>query len=93
MSPEAAQGYYTITAWDDKNHQISHGFEIKEYGQNQDLTFCQSKTDQLLRCTMFFECIFSHMSLLVLPKYEVNIDFPSVITVQDKEVTLKVCAK
>ncbi len=36
---------------------------------------------------------FLHMSLLVLPKYEVNIDFPTVITIQDKEVTLKVCAK
>uniref|UniRef100_A0A9J8AIU7 Alpha-2-macroglobulin-like protein 1 n=1 Tax=Cyprinus carpio carpio TaxID=630221 RepID=A0A9J8AIU7_CYPCA len=60
MSPEAAQGFYTITAWDEKNQQISHSFEIKEY---------------------------------VLPKYEVNIDFPSILTVQDKEVTLKVCAK
>uniref|UniRef100_A0A673MPX5 Macroglobulin domain-containing protein n=1 Tax=Sinocyclocheilus rhinocerous TaxID=307959 RepID=A0A673MPX5_9TELE len=61
MSPEAAQGFYTITAWDDKNQQISkHSFEIKEY---------------------------------VLPKYEVNIDFPSVITSKDKKVTLKVCAK
>ncbi|XP_016326682.1 alpha-2-macroglobulin-like protein 1 [Sinocyclocheilus anshuiensis] len=60
MSPEAAQGFYTITAWDDKNQQISHTFEIKEY---------------------------------VLPKYEVNIDFPSVITSQDNKVTLKVCAK
>uniref|UniRef100_A0A671LMT4 Alpha-2-macroglobulin domain-containing protein n=1 Tax=Sinocyclocheilus anshuiensis TaxID=1608454 RepID=A0A671LMT4_9TELE len=57
MSPEAAQGFYTITAWDDKNQQISHTFEIKEY---------------------------------VLPKYEVNIDFPSVITSQDNKVTLKV---
>ncbi|KAK2881193.1 hypothetical protein Q8A67_018461 [Cirrhinus molitorella] len=60
MSPEAAQGYYTITAFDDKNQPISHSFEIQEY---------------------------------VLPKYEVKVDFPSVITVQDKEVTLKVCAK
>ncbi|KTF90376.1 hypothetical protein cypCar_00011266 [Cyprinus carpio] len=60
MSPEAAQGFYTITAWDAKNQQISHSFEIKEY---------------------------------VLPKYEVNIDFPSILTFQDKEVTLKVCAK
>uniref|UniRef100_A0A8C2Q1B2 Alpha-2-macroglobulin-like 1 n=1 Tax=Cyprinus carpio TaxID=7962 RepID=A0A8C2Q1B2_CYPCA len=60
MSPEAAQGFYTITAWDEKNQQISHSFEIKEY---------------------------------VLPKYEVNIDFPSILTFQDKEVTLKVCAK
>ncbi|KAL1260636.1 hypothetical protein QQF64_008463 [Cirrhinus molitorella] len=60
MSPEAAQGYYTITAWDDKNQPISHSFEIQEY---------------------------------VLPKYEVNIDFPPYVTVKDKEVTLKVCAK
>ncbi|XP_026081962.1 alpha-2-macroglobulin-like protein 1 [Carassius auratus] len=60
MSPEAAQGFYTITAWDDKNQELSHGFEMKEY---------------------------------VLPKYEVNIDFPYIITIQDKEVTLKVCAK
>ncbi|KTF79137.1 hypothetical protein cypCar_00028424, partial [Cyprinus carpio] len=60
MSPEAAEGFYTITAWDEKNQQISHSFEIKEY---------------------------------VLPKYEVNISFPSIITILDKEVTLKVCAK
>ncbi|XP_051719987.1 alpha-2-macroglobulin-like protein 1 [Ctenopharyngodon idella] len=60
ISPEATQGYYTITAWDENNQQISHNFEIKEY---------------------------------VLPKYEVNIDFPTVITVLDKTVTLKVCAK
>ncbi|RXN04002.1 alpha-2-macroglobulin 1 [Labeo rohita] len=60
MSPEAAQGYYTINAWDDKNQQISHSFELKEY---------------------------------VLPKYEVNIDFPSIITVEDKEVTLTVCSR
>uniref|UniRef100_A0A9J7YQT8 Uncharacterized protein n=1 Tax=Cyprinus carpio carpio TaxID=630221 RepID=A0A9J7YQT8_CYPCA len=60
MSPEAAQGFYMITAWDDKNQKISHTFEIKEY---------------------------------VLPKYEVNIDFPSIITSQEEEVTLKVCAK
>ncbi|XP_073673454.1 alpha-2-macroglobulin-P-like [Garra rufa] len=59
-TPEAAQGYYTINAWDDKNQQISHSFEIKEY---------------------------------VLPKYEVNIDFPLYVTFKDKEVTLKVCAK
>ncbi|XP_056099216.1 alpha-2-macroglobulin-like protein 1 [Rhinichthys klamathensis goyatoka] len=60
ISPEATQGYYTISAWDEKNHQTSHNFEIKEY---------------------------------VLPKYEVIINFPTVITVLDKEVTLKVCAK
>ncbi|XP_048015827.1 alpha-2-macroglobulin-like protein 1 [Megalobrama amblycephala] len=60
ISPEATQGYYTITAWDEKNQQTSHNFEIKEY---------------------------------VLPKYEVNIDFPTVITALDKQVTLKVCAK
>ncbi|KAK7171657.1 hypothetical protein R3I93_004075 [Phoxinus phoxinus] len=60
ISPEATQGFYTITAWDEKNQQTSHNFEIKEY---------------------------------VLPKYEVNINFPTVITVLDKEVTLKICAK
>ncbi|XDV32509.1 hypothetical protein PO909_003304 [Leuciscus waleckii] len=60
VSPEATQGFYTITAWDEKNQQTSHTFEIKEY---------------------------------VLPKYEVNINFPTVITTLDKEVTLKVCAK
>ncbi|XP_067221217.1 alpha-2-macroglobulin-like protein 1 [Chanodichthys erythropterus] len=60
ISPEATQGYYTITAWDEKDQQTSHSFEIKEY---------------------------------VLPKYEMNIDFPTVITALDKSVTLKVCAK
>ncbi|XP_051535073.1 alpha-2-macroglobulin [Myxocyprinus asiaticus] len=60
MTPGATQGYYTITAWDEKNQQTSQNFEIKEY---------------------------------VLPKYEVNIHLPPVITVLDKEVTLKVCAK
>ncbi|XP_021322030.2 alpha-2-macroglobulin-like protein 1 isoform X1 [Danio rerio] len=60
ISPEATQGYYMVTAWDEKNQQISHQFEIKEY---------------------------------VLPKYEVNIDFPSVITAQDNNAPLKVCAK
>ncbi|XP_052418460.1 alpha-2-macroglobulin-like protein 1 [Carassius gibelio] len=60
MSPEAAQGFYTIAAWDDRNQQISHTFEIKEY---------------------------------VLPKYEVNINFPSIITLEEEEVTLTVCAK
>ncbi|TRY98263.1 hypothetical protein DNTS_000609 [Danionella cerebrum] len=60
ISPEAAQGYYTITAWDEKNQQLSTSFEIKEY---------------------------------VLPKYEVNIDFPSLITTSDEEVLLKVCAR
>uniref|UniRef100_A0A8C2PN26 Macroglobulin domain-containing protein n=1 Tax=Cyprinus carpio TaxID=7962 RepID=A0A8C2PN26_CYPCA len=53
--------------------------------------FCQSKTDQLLMCP--FLQFFPHISLLVLPKYEVNISFPSIITILDKEVTLKVCAK
>ncbi len=43
MSPEAAQGYYTITAWDETNQQISHSFEIKEYGKNQDSTFVSQK--------------------------------------------------
>ncbi|XP_056329897.1 alpha-2-macroglobulin-like protein 1 [Danio aesculapii] len=60
ISPEATQGFYMVTAWDEKNQQISHQFEIKEY---------------------------------VLPKYEVNIDFPSVITTQDNNVPLKICAK
>ncbi|XP_067307945.1 alpha-2-macroglobulin-like protein 1 [Pseudorasbora parva] len=60
ISPEATQGFYTITAWDEKNQQTSHNFEIKEY---------------------------------VLPKYEVKIDFPTIVTPLDKEVTLKVCAK
>ncbi|XP_051962766.1 alpha-2-macroglobulin-like [Xyrauchen texanus] len=60
MTPGATQGYYTITAWDEKNQQTSQSFEMKEY---------------------------------VLPKYEVNIHLPPVITVLDKEVTLKICAK
>lgn len=32
MIPEAAQGSYTIIATTDKGEQISHSFEIKEYG-------------------------------------------------------------
>ncbi|KAK0131165.1 Alpha-1-macroglobulin [Merluccius polli] len=31
MSPEAAQGIYTITAWTDQGEAISHSFDIKEY--------------------------------------------------------------
>lgn len=32
MSPEAARGSYTITAWTDTGEEISHSFDIKEYG-------------------------------------------------------------
>ncbi|KAM9733483.1 alpha-2-macroglobulin isoform 1-T1 [Menidia menidia] len=58
--PEAPQGTYTITALTDKEEQISHTFEIKEY---------------------------------VLPKYEVKVQLPDVITILDKEVTVRICAK
>lgn len=33
--PEAAQGNYMISATTDKEEQIFHSFEIKEYGQLQ----------------------------------------------------------
>lgn len=53
--------------------------------------------NQLLYAIQYWSAIylviFFLMSLLVLPKYEVNINFPTVITTLDKEVTLKVCAK
>lgn len=32
MIPEAVQGSYMITASTDKGEQISHSFDIKEYG-------------------------------------------------------------
>ena len=32
MSPEAAQGPYTITAWTEKGESTSRSFDIKEYG-------------------------------------------------------------
>uniref|UniRef100_A0A8C1N5T4 Uncharacterized protein n=1 Tax=Cyprinus carpio TaxID=7962 RepID=A0A8C1N5T4_CYPCA len=54
MSPEAAQGFYMITAWDDKNQKISHTFEIKEY----DAYLCYSTmfTDEIL----FFPNVFRY---------------------------------
>ncbi|XP_077467102.1 alpha-2-macroglobulin-like protein 1 [Stigmatopora argus] len=57
---EAPQGTYTITATTDKEEQISHSFEIKEY---------------------------------VLPKFEVTVHLPSVISIEDEEITLKICGK
>ncbi|XP_062335112.1 alpha-2-macroglobulin-like protein 1 [Osmerus eperlanus] len=59
-TPEAAQGRYTITIWNERDEQTSTGFDLKEY---------------------------------VLPKYEVTVSLPSVITIQDTEVTLRVCGK
>ncbi|XP_046879888.1 alpha-2-macroglobulin-like protein 1 isoform X2 [Hypomesus transpacificus] len=59
-TPEAAQGRYIITVWNENDEQTSTGFDLKEY---------------------------------VLPKYEVTVSLPSVITIQDTEVTLRVCGK
>lgn len=33
--PEAPQGTYVITAVTDKGEEITHNFELKEYGENQ----------------------------------------------------------
>ncbi|XP_076859338.1 alpha-2-macroglobulin-like protein 1 [Brachyhypopomus gauderio] len=60
MSPEAPQGFYIITAWNERNEPTRQDFEIKEY---------------------------------VLPKFEVTVHVPPVITILDTKVTLKVCAK
>ncbi|KAJ8280611.1 hypothetical protein GJAV_G00056880 [Gymnothorax javanicus] len=60
MSPEATQGTYVITAWNEKKNPYSHTFEIKEY---------------------------------VLPKYEVTVHLPKILTVLDTQATLKVCGK
>lgn len=60
MSPEATQGTYIITAWNEKKNAYTHTFEIKEY---------------------------------VLPKYEVTVHLPKILTVLDTQATLKVCGK
>ncbi|XP_035392341.1 alpha-2-macroglobulin-like protein 1 [Electrophorus electricus] len=60
INPEAAEGFYTITVWNERNEPIIQQFEIKEY---------------------------------VLPKFEVTVELPPVITILDTTVTLKVCAK
>ncbi|XP_076859341.1 alpha-2-macroglobulin-like protein 1 isoform X2 [Brachyhypopomus gauderio] len=59
INPEAAEGSYAITAWNEWNEPITRDFEIKDY---------------------------------VLPKFEVTVDVPPVITILDTKVTLKVCA-
>ncbi|XP_043975302.1 alpha-2-macroglobulin-like protein 1 isoform X1 [Gambusia affinis] len=58
--PEATQGTYTIRVVTDKEEELSHTFDIKEY---------------------------------VLPKFEVKVDLPSVITVLDTTTTFKICGK
>ncbi|KAM6976972.1 alpha-2-macroglobulin-like [Aplochiton taeniatus] len=56
----AAQGSYTITAWNEDGMQTSYTFDIKEY---------------------------------VLPKYEVTLKLPNVITILDTKDKLRFCGK
>ncbi|XP_056594100.1 alpha-2-macroglobulin-like protein 1 [Triplophysa dalaica] len=60
MTPQAAEGNYIITAWDEKNQETTQSFEIKGY---------------------------------VLPKFEVNVNLPTVITPTNKEFILNICAR
>ncbi|KAI7792335.1 alpha-2-macroglobulin-like protein 1 [Triplophysa rosa] len=60
MTPQAAEGNYVITAWDEKNQQTTQYFEIKGY---------------------------------VLPKFEVNVNLPPVLTPTNKEFILNICAR
>ena len=96
--PEAVQGSYTITASTDKGEKISHSFDIKEYGRllkiiEECLTFTK-----IMMCVIYvdfewqaFFILFSFA--LVLPKYEVKVHLPSVITILDQEATFKICGK
>lgn len=41
-------------------------------------------------CGEIFDCV---SFALVLPKYEVKVHLPGVITILDKEATMKICGK
>ncbi|KAF5891088.1 alpha-2-macroglobulin-like protein 1, partial [Clarias magur] len=60
VNSEAMEGFYLITARDEKNNPVTQTFEVKDY---------------------------------VLPKFEVTVTFPSVLTILDTYAVLKVCAE
>ncbi|XP_053360071.1 alpha-2-macroglobulin-like protein 1 [Clarias gariepinus] len=59
INSEAMEGFYLITARDEKNNPVTRTFEVKDY---------------------------------VLPKFEVTVTFPSVMTILETNAVLKVCA-
>lgn len=84
MIPEAEQGRYTISARTDKGEKILHGFDIKEYGGFQLPSPASRPRGPALNRVS---------SAPVLPKYEVKVHLPQVITILDREATFRICGK
>lgn len=79
--PEAKPGFYTIGAKTDKGEEIQQSFELKEYGG-----FGLRPPASDHGCNPL-------SSAPVLPKYEVKVHLPHVITILDREATFRVCGK
>lgn len=91
MIPEAVQGTYKITASTDKGEKVSHSFKIKEYGELQIPPNSVPNENSNWSLTFYFILFFYFA--LVLPKFEVKVSLPSVITILDREVAITICGK
>lgn len=73
----------------DQGEPISYGFDVKEYGVDLRLTFSPNQWFDVLYILFWPWLSFA----LVLPKFEVKVDLPKVISILDKEATMKICGK
>lgn len=90
MIPEAQQGRYSISAKTDRGEKLQQGFELREYGGSQSALGGRGERWTSVWSRRGAEPAFSAP---VLPKYEVKVHLPAVITILDRQATFRVCGK